>query len=81
MSRKGVIKAAQEDPRFHRQATLGVYGDGPIDEDVGHPCGNQDVAVLRLLPGFVVVRTEYLDALEGLVNSQGERLAQLEKAK
>lgn len=79
MSRREVIKTVKLNPRLHRQDTLGVYGDGPVDEDVGHPCGNQDVAVLSLLPGFVVVRTEYLDALEGLVESQGERLAQLEK--
>lgn len=65
--------------QFQRQVRLDVYGDGPVDADLGHPVGCEDVATLVFQPGFVVVRTEYLDALEGLVKSQGERLAQLEK--
>jgi hypothetical protein len=79
VTRKEVVKAVQANPRINRQRHLYVYGDGPVDSDLGHPVGCQDVAVLSLAGGFCVVREEYLDALEGLIKSQGERLAQLEK--
>ena len=62
-----------------RQTSLGVYGDGPYDEDLGHPSGWQDVATITFQKGFCVVRTEYLDALIALTKSQEARLAQLEK--
>jgi len=79
MSRRSATKALLNGQRVHRQKNLMVYGDGPVDADLGHPVGCQDVAVLALAAGFCVVREEYLDALEGLVNSQALRLAQLEK--
>lgn len=62
-----------------RQTSLGVYGDGPYDEDLGRPIGCQDVATITFQKGFCVVRTEYLDALIALTKSQEARLAQLEK--
>lgn len=49
---------------MERQTHLGLYGEGPFNEDVGHPCGNEDVAVLHLNTGFVIVRADYLNALE-----------------
>lgn len=48
----------------NRQTTLTVYGDGPFEPDLGRTTGCEDVAVLKLLPGFAVVRTEYLGKLE-----------------
>ncbi|HOU23901.1 MAG TPA: hypothetical protein PLN42_06595 [Anaerolineae bacterium] len=62
-----------------RQIRLSAYGHGPFDEDMGQPCGYQDVATIQMIEGFCVVRTEYLDALIALTKSQEERLAQLEK--
>jgi hypothetical protein len=62
-----------------RQISLEVYGDGPYDEELGHPVGCEDVAKITFQKGFCVVRTEYLDALIALTKSQEERLAQLEK--
>ena len=64
---------------FSRQVRLQVYGDGPYDTELGHPCGCEDVATLALAPGFCVVRKEYLDELEqarpvvGYVSLDGAR--------
>lgn len=66
--------------RFARQTTLSVYGDGPVDAGLGRPVGCEDVAQIKLLPGFVVVRTDWLDALEALVKTQAQRIAQLERS-
>lgn len=63
----------------NRQSRLAIYGGGPVDPDLGRPVGCEDVAQIALLPGFVVVRTEWLDALEALVESQAQRIAQLER--
>lgn len=49
---------------FIRQKGLDVYGDGPYDPAVGHPCGCEDVARITLAPGFSVVRDAHLDKLE-----------------
>jgi hypothetical protein len=64
-----------------RQTQFSIYGDGPVDPDLGHPCGCQDIAHITLLPGFLVVRTEWLEALEALAESQALRIKQLENKK
>ena len=70
---------ASNSETLHRQTHLSVYGDGPVDETLGRRVGYQDVARLTLLPGFVVVSTDWLDAQQELIRTQTDRIAQLER--
>lgn len=65
---------------FNRQNRLGIYGDGPMSDDMDHPCDNQDVAIMHLHREFTVVRVEWLDALEALVKTQATYIAKVNAA-
>ena len=54
----------------HGQQHLSAYGDGPFDPGLGYGPGCQDAAVLKFLPGFLLVRVEDLKALQRAVAAE-----------